>query len=160
MYVSKPECVVFSVVGEPFLDLQIRYHCPIFTLFNYHKPKQTTYTRRIWKYDEGNYGAFRAELDSTDWSQLSHEDINMYASNISDNILKLADTYILIKLTRIRPTHPPWFHNNLRKLIRKRKRAHRKAKSTNSPHHCLYIGNFEMMRLILLNMLRRFILRN
>ncbi len=37
------------------------------------------------------------------------------------------------KLARIRPSDPPWFHNELRNQIRKRKRAHRKAKVTNSP---------------------------
>ncbi len=59
MYVSKPRCVVLSGVGEPFLDMSVRYHCPIFSIFDYNKPKTCTYSRRVWKYSEGNYNLLR-----------------------------------------------------------------------------------------------------
>ncbi len=89
----------------------------------------------MWRYDEGNYNDIRTNLNHTDWSLQKDLDINIYAANISEYIVKLAVEYIPNKLVRIRTADPPWFHNELRKLIRKRKRAHRKAKLTNTPVH-------------------------
>ena len=39
------------------------------------------------------------------------------------------------KIVTIRKNDPPWFNNSIRKIIRRRKRAHRKAKRTNEPNH-------------------------
>jgi hypothetical protein len=39
------------------------------------------------------------------------------------------------KTATIRNCNPPWIHNDIRKLIRKRKRAHKSAKRKNTPSH-------------------------
>ena len=31
-------------VGDPFLQRDVRYHCPIYSIFNFAKPKQKSYT--------------------------------------------------------------------------------------------------------------------
>ena len=50
-----PDNVIFSGVGEAFLDQNIRYHCPVYAVFKYDKPKKQCYKRKIWKYDSGDY---------------------------------------------------------------------------------------------------------
>ena len=67
-----------------------------------------------------------------DWTTLRHENINIYAENITDKISEFCNKTISNKLVTIRPADPPWFYNFIRKIIRKRKRAHRKAELLNS----------------------------
>ena len=44
-----PDNVIVSGVGEAFLDQNISYHCPVYAVFKFDKPKQHCYKRKIWK---------------------------------------------------------------------------------------------------------------
>ena len=35
---SNPDSILLSGVGDPFLNQEIRYHCPIFSVFKFTKP--------------------------------------------------------------------------------------------------------------------------
>ena len=48
--------------------------------------------------------------------------------NITNNLIKCANETIPNKNVVIRPRDLPWFHNDIRKHIRKRDRLHRTAK--------------------------------
>ena len=52
----------------------------------------------------------------------------MYAENFTNKYLELCEMTIPNKFITIRPSDPLWFNSLVRKLIRRRKRAHRKAK--------------------------------
>ena len=45
--VNNKEHLILSGVGDPFLHQDIRYHCPVFGIFNFHKPKCLSFKRRI-----------------------------------------------------------------------------------------------------------------
>ncbi len=49
-----------------------------------------------------------------------------------NSIINAASETIPNKLVTIRPNDIPWFNNNIRKLLRKRKKAHKKAKLANT----------------------------
>lgn len=55
----------------------------------------------------------------------------VYTKNFVSKLLNLAETCIPNKVVTIRPTDPPWITSAIKKHIRKRKRAYRKAKRTN-----------------------------
>ena len=61
--------------------------------------------------------------------------MNLSANNVTDVINQSASLHIPNKVVTIRKNDPPWFNNSIRKIIRCRKRAHRKAKRTNNPDH-------------------------
>ena len=42
--------MVYSGVGDPFLNQEIRFHCPVFDILNFTKPKVKSYTRHTWSY--------------------------------------------------------------------------------------------------------------
>ena len=65
------------------------------------------------------------------WETFRNDDIDIYV-NVTDHILNLTKECIPNKTVKIRQSDPPWMHNNLRKLMRQRKRAYDKAKKTNS----------------------------
>ena len=55
LQLTKPNHLFFCGVGDPFLQQDVRYHCLIYGIFNFAKPKQKSYTRHICKYDQGDY---------------------------------------------------------------------------------------------------------
>ena len=126
--VSNPESILLSGVGDPFLGQEIRYHCPIFVVFKYKRNQALSFKRQIWKYQEGDYELLKHMISNTDWETFRNDDIDIYAVNVTDHILNITKECIPNKTVKIRQSDPPWMHNNLRKLMRQRKRAYDKAK--------------------------------
>ena len=47
VFTKNTNLVVLSGVGEAFLDQNIRYHCPVYAVFDLEKHKQPCYKRKI-----------------------------------------------------------------------------------------------------------------
>ena len=62
-------------------------------------------------------------------------DIDSYAANLHSTITNLASECIPNKIIRIKPTEPSWINAKIKQYIRKRKRAYRKARRTNTELH-------------------------
>ena len=131
-FVTNNDNVVISGVGDPFLQQDIRYHCPIYVILKFSKPRNTSFERHIWYYDKGDYNALRNKARQTDWDSLHDNDINIYANNISNQIVDIAAVCIPNKTVRIKPSEPPWITTYIKRYIRKRKRTYKKAERTNS----------------------------
>lgn len=143
--------VITSGVGDPFLQQDLRYHCPVFGVFNFSKLKRKSYVRQIWKYDQGNYELMKYTASVTDWDSLQHSDINIYAKNLTDCISSITESCIPNKKVIIRPSDPPWITTAIKRQIRKRKRAYRKAKQTNLQNHW---DKFKRLRNKVVSMIR------
>ncbi|MEW8546463.1 MAG: reverse transcriptase family protein, partial [Candidatus Thiodiazotropha sp.] len=120
--------VLASEVCDPFIPDLIRYHLPVAVLLKFLKPKQSSFKRKIWKYAEGNYDLYRQLLAQSDWEQILTGQPEYVTEQITTTILKAATDSIPNKYATIRPADPPWMHNEIRKLIRQRKRLHKRAK--------------------------------
>ena len=83
------------------LNQDVRYQCPVYGFFKFPKPKQKSFTRHIWKYDQGDYDLLRTKSASTDWTSLYDEDIDTHAENITSHITSLAKECIPNKTIRI-----------------------------------------------------------
>ena len=132
---SNPNSILLSGVGDPFLNQEIRYHCPIFSVFKFTKPHRKSIKRHIWKYKDGDYENLKHKFGNTDWNSFANEDIDIYSKNVTDHIFQLSSECIPNKIASVRPSETPWMHNELRKLMRKRKRAYDKAKRTQLQQH-------------------------
>ena len=125
---SNPNIILLSGVGDPFLIQKIRYHCPIFSVFKFTKPHRKSIKRHIWtKYKDEDYENLKHKFGNTDWNSFVIEDIDIYSRNVIDHIFQLSSECILNKIASVRPSETPWMHNELRKSMRKRKRAYDKA---------------------------------
>ena len=51
---TDPNVIDLIHVGQPFLNVNVRYHCPIYGIFKVPKTLHTCFKRRIWLYDRGN----------------------------------------------------------------------------------------------------------
>ena len=77
----------------------------------------------------------RDKASSIDWGSLQDDDIDLYSKNINNAINSIATECIPNKYVQIKPLEPPWISLNLKRHIRKRKRAYKKAKRTNLELH-------------------------
>ena len=127
--------ILISGVGEPFLEQNIRYHCPVFCVLNFTKPKTPIYQRKIYLYDRGNYDAFSNDLILTDWQALKSDDIDTYAINVTERIKTLVDKHIPNKSIKVRKSDPPWLNTNIKRLLRKKKRLYDKYKKSKNVNH-------------------------
>ena len=73
---------MFSGVGDPFLNHEHRYHCPVFGILKFTKPKKKSFTRHIYNYNNGNFDLLRDKASSFDLDTLQGENKDIYASNI------------------------------------------------------------------------------
>ena len=144
--VSNPESILLSGVGDPFLGQEIRYHCPISVVFKYNRNQALSFKRQIWKYQEGDYELLKHMISNTDWETFRNDDIDIYAINVTNHILNLMKGCTPNKTVKIRQSDPPWMHNNLRKLMRQRKRACDKAKKIIINNNGKNINAYEMKR--------------
>lgn len=125
--------LLYSGVGPPLLD-QIRYHCPVIGFLNCPKVHPKAFKRKVWKYDEGDYDAFRLKLRNVDWDTFFHlENIDSITDGITKSILDAAEATIPNKIVTVRKGGPLWLTGDIRRLIRSKNRVHRKAKKFNRP---------------------------
>ena len=76
---SNRNSIILSGVGEPFLEQNIRYHCPVYCVLNFVKPVSPIYQRKIYLFDRGDYQSFINDIYDTDWNLLKNDSINTYA---------------------------------------------------------------------------------
>ena len=125
---NNPDNVYSSGVGENILDFNIRYHCPIFGIFKFHKPDVRSFKRRVWRYNEADYDTLRNKLGEVNWENCKSTDINVYTENVIHAISANAEKVIPNKIVTVRAGEPSWISSKIKKLIRKRKRLYRKYK--------------------------------
>ena len=101
---------------------------------NIPKISQETSYRKIWLYDRGDYDKSKQYLSDVDWDSLiSSDNVNDLTTNITNAILDAAELCIPGKIITVRKNQLQWITSNIRKLIRKTNRIHRKARRSNSP---------------------------
>jgi hypothetical protein len=144
--------VVLSGVGDPFLEQDKRYHCPIYCIFMYKKLKIKSFNRKVWLYEKGNYDLLRHTASNTDWTELSDNDTDNFSLKITNQIKTLTDQCIPSRHITIKPSEPPWITSRIKNNIRKRKRLYKKAKATNNPTHW---SKFKKIRNDTVSLIRR-----
>ena len=82
-----------------------------------------------------NFNLLHEKASSFDWNSLQNDNIDVYASNIETKIISLSRECISNKNIKVRPYEPPWLTNFLKRKIRQRKRAYKKAKRTRLENH-------------------------
>ena len=149
---SNSNNVFLTGVGDPFLEHNIRYHCPIFCLLKFDNSAKSTFSRHIWLYDRCDFNSFRDEIQQTDWQLFKHDNIDTYAENVTTCLTELAKKHVPNKTIICRPLDPPWLTTYIRKLIRKRKRLFSKFKKSKNAND---FDNYKTFRNIVTNEIRK-----
>ena len=92
VFTSNKINILSSGFGDPFLEQNARYHCPVYFVINFHKiiAQGAALHRHIWLYERGDYQSFSRDIHETNWEQLENNDIDIYAKNVTDQISELA----------------------------------------------------------------------
>ena len=61
---------------------------------------------------------------------LKNNDINIYASNLTEQVIKSSKLHIPNKFIKVRESDPHWMNKNIKQMMRKRKRLYDKYKRT------------------------------
>lgn len=131
--VNNPNSIKTSFVNDPFIPDMIRYHVPIVTILNCSKPKVSSFKRTIWQYDKGDFNEFRNILRNTNWNFIDETcPIDSIEDNLTRTILNAASKSIPTKVITVRPGQIPWLYSSIKRLIRQRKRLHKRAKTLNN----------------------------
>ena len=80
--VSNKDHLILSGFGDPFLNQQMRYHCPIFGILKFAKAKSKSFKRHIWDYNSGDYELLREKASEIDWNSLFDNNIDIYADKL------------------------------------------------------------------------------
>ena len=133
--VSNKDILILSGVGDPFLNQQMRYHCPIFGILKFSKPKFKSFSRHIWDYNNGDYNLLREKASQMDWESLKADNIDNYVENLKNAIISITTECVPNLNIKVKPSDPPWLTSALKRHIRKRKRAYKKALRSNLDRH-------------------------
>lgn len=111
-------------------------HDVVSACFSYRLPLTKQSKRKIYLYHKGDFDSMRHKTDlfAKDQYFNGHQNrrsVNENWSMIKRHILNVTETHIPSKTTKTRK-QPPWISHRIRKLVRKRNRAHAYAKKHNS----------------------------
>lgn len=140
--VSDRNLVDNYTVGDYFLENLYRYHCTVSTRLKIPKQNSPSFSRHIWNYDRADLTTFKETLAHYNWQQDLTVNIDQTTDNITNTILKTATNTIPNKTITIRQNEPPWLNKTIKQMIRKRKRLHSRAKSTNKSQHWAAFRHF------------------
>ena len=132
--VSNKNHVLLSGVGEPFLNQPLRYHCPVYGNLKFSKPKTISFIRHVWYYERGDYNSSRVKTSEIPLESLQSNEIDLYANNLHSAVVNIAHECIPNRQVRVKISEPPWLTTYVKRHIRNRKRAYRKAKQSNIEH--------------------------
>ena len=145
--------ILTSGVADPLSPDLIRYHCPVFVLLKFIRPKVRTYKRKIWNYQKADFEKYRQLLSEHDLAnQVRGNELDTNVQVIANAIFDAAEKAIPNKIVNIRPSDYPWITCHIKSLIRKRRRIYNKFKKTNT----IYFWNqFKVLRNKITNLIRK-----
>ena len=92
MIVRDMNNVLASGVADPFVPDLIRYHCPIFILRKFIRPKVKTYKRTIWSYKGADFAKYRQLLSEPNLvNRVREADLYTSVQIINDAIFDAAE---------------------------------------------------------------------
>ena len=131
--------ILTSAVIDPLIPDQTRYHCPIIVLLKSLVPKIIAFKRRVWNYKRADFDKFRDLLSQKDLETrlASISNIDKSVKYITETIHEAASQSIPNNVVMIKQSDNPWVTCQIKNLIRKRKRYHKKFNSTSNLHLCV-----------------------
>jgi len=109
-------------------------HCYSILEINFRSLRENSYTKTILDYNNADYESIKTHLDLIKWHERldNLNDTNVINNFINDEITFCINSFIPQKIIRVRPKDKPWMNSNVRRRMRQRNRAHKKAKQKKS----------------------------
>ena len=79
------------------------------TKIHFSKPREKAYTRTLWRWDDANWDALRAELRGTDWKAVLCGDVNQQVERLNGLLRALQERWVPHSQYTAKPSDQPWF---------------------------------------------------
>ena len=110
-----------------------------------------SFNRHVWYYDRGDYNLLRNKASEINWAALQNDDVDVHAKNLHNEIITIARECIPNKEIKVKASDPPWINPIIKRHIRRRKRAYKRAKKFDSDNEW---RKFKLMRNKVIQMIR------
>ncbi|CAC5365293.1 unnamed protein product [Mytilus coruscus] len=136
IYTELGNCDVIGVT-ETKLDYKTQSSLiNIITLIeiNFSTTREKAYSKTVYyDFDSGDYASATRHLQDIDWNShfQNYNDINELYHILNSKVYHVMDKYIPKKVVLVRPRDKPWISADIKRKIRKRNRAHKKATPRN-----------------------------
>ncbi len=108
-------------------------HNGIYACIGKYYGRNKSYKREIWLFDKANWDEINTDINNGDWSDVTENaDINTACNNLTNKYLKILKKHIPNKTVTIRSRDKPWMKNIIRKAQRRRNRAYKSFKRSNT----------------------------
>ena len=84
-------------------------HMAVLVKLEYARPLDEPYSRRLWKWDAGDYEGLKQNLEVQDWSQILTQDLDNQVKYLTYILWQGQCEYIPFKDYKTRPGDLPWF---------------------------------------------------
>ena len=102
-----------------------------------------SFKRTIYNYEKLNIDTFRTKLEDQNWQDIFNEhSIDDSCVLFTDTLFQIAQECMPSKTITVRPKDVPWITREIKILLKRRNKIHRKAKITNSEHDWATFRNF------------------
>ena len=115
-------------------------HDIIYGKFQYSYSTSSNYTRRIWKYDLGNYTDLNNDITDT-LNLPNSNDLDYITSHITTKILNCMEKHIPNTKVTIKPRDKPWYTSKVKLLYKQTRKLFHLKNSTNNPIHIQQFKN-------------------
>ena len=100
----------------------------------YSYSSSSSFTRRIWKYDHGDYASMNNHL-TNNITITPNSDPNILTSTLTHEIKQCMNQYIPNNLVTIKTKDKPWYTSTVKKLHKQVRKLHALKNITNNPIH-------------------------
>ena len=91
--------LLYTEIGDHFLNQEVRYHCPIFGILNFTKPERKSHLRHTWSYDQGDHNLLREKASRTNWERIHDQYVIKHVQNITEHIIDMSKACTPNRLT-------------------------------------------------------------
>ena len=125
-----------NVQAHGILPPSTSHHNPVYVIIKNKKPKTACYQRKIWCVNDADWEGLNNELRQTTWEDvLRSTDSSEMVEKWTETFINITEKYIPHETITVRPREAQWMTPHIRKIMRKRDRAHKIAKRRNTDHY-------------------------
>ena len=121
-----------GITCEPLGNVGSSDHSAVLARIAFSKPANKPFTRRLWKWKEGNFEGMRQYFNSTDWENLLVGDVNQQVEALTEILWQGQCRYVPSKTYTSRTGDLAWFGDRCRQAAEAKYRAWKRLKQHRS----------------------------
>lgn len=98
-----------TVLCSPLDFVGTSDHVAVLTTIHFKRPREESYTRTLWKWEDARWEPLRADLRATDWEDMLSGNIDEQVARLNEWLLTLQSRWVPHSRHRTSASDQPWF---------------------------------------------------